>query len=269
MHTFVRLAGFSLFFLMPCAHFADADADAVEANSRYLAMQQARPDMVPFTFDVTVETLTVEEKDGEEVEFATGGSFRVNPAMPIGSRVTILTAPEEEDSTFDGRVDDFNSSEDLGEHFWCGPSASRLEENAAKPAEELPQAEIISETEDAISFRLVPPDKIVLDRDDYESNGDFKKAKKAARHLARDVTYSLETGQQITSQLYLTKSFKPAVTAKVHSMNSETVCGFLPELAASFIQSETTRIDATVLGVISAKNNSRVSISNLQPLSAP
>ena len=253
--------------IMPVA--AIANADDLQALARYLAVQQARPDTVAFMFDVTIEELIAGEEDGEQVELSSGGSFRVNPAMPAGSRVTILNPPAEETASFDRAVEDFQTSDDLASLFWCGYDASQLEENAAKSAEQLPQAEIIWETEDEIAFRLAPPEKIVLEREDFESNSDFKRAKKAARFLVREAAYSLETGQQIHSRLYITKSFKPSAIARIHTMNNELTCEFLPEVGASFRQSSTVSLDATALGVISVTSNTRIVISNVQPLPSP
>ena len=259
-----KIVSISALLIMPMASMADTDSSQVQA--RYMSVQQARPDTVPFMFDVTHEELS----NGEgEAEFTATGQFRVNPAMPVGSRVTILTAPEGESEAFSDQVEEFNSAEDLGKLFWCGSDAATLEENAAKPADQVSQAEIISETDEIIVFRLAPPETIVLDREDYESNRQFKAAKKAASKIAEELTYSLETGQQTHSRTYNTGSFKLDGIAKVNNMNNDVTCEYLPEAEASFRQLSVMSLEGKAFAVVSFNTNTRTSISNLQPLPTP
>lgn len=266
VHVFGRLACASAILLTPILNVALADADNTQALARYLSVQQPRPDNVPYLFDVTYDELISGDDDGEEVELASGGSFRVNPAMPVGSRVTVLRAPEEENKAFNRQVEEFETSDDIGKLFWCGRSEVEIAELAEIPEDEKIVVSILSESASDIVFLLAPPEKIVLDREDYDSNTLYKAAKKAAKYLRREVRISLAMGLELGSHSYLSQGFRPAPIVKINSMDDTQACEYVPEASGSFRKSRIREVNGKAFVGINISNRTRTVISNLQPV---
>lgn len=169
---------------------------------------------------------------------------QVDPSLPEGQRLVLVSPPEEELSEAEAERFQTLQENTTGDKIWCSNFNGNIPNDA----------ELISESGEAAVYSFRP-----------KGDDDDKDMAKVFKHLKGRVTVSKETPSILAFEMFSEKPFKPALVAKIDSFSMKASCDYAPD-GRTYIRDFALDLAGSAM-MQPFTQSERRTISNLVPLS--
>ncbi|MEP1231081.1 MAG: hypothetical protein ABJG88_10435 [Litorimonas sp.] len=248
---------------------SDSDAD----TETDLTDEVENTDVIDEDVDIAIEADLGEDKKKKPKLDNYSAVIEVNPTLIGQARVNIIShTGDPDDEAFQNLLAEFTgedvSQSDLAEMFWCGSLSD--DDDELSETERLALIEGLTVISETPTQAVVKPDltkmaKLFLDSSSEEASKSEKKMiRRMLKRLDGQITFSKPDGQMMDMKVWMTRSMRVALIAKIKNVEMESSCELAPN-GWRYQAQQTMGMKMSAFGFKIQQNQHR-EIINLQPL---